>query len=388
MEQVLIPFGLTCFLTPEVTPGVPVAPTAATDTLRLSDKGLTFPTQATKHTPVGETSNSASVQALMRDLRDAGSVRVPTLFRPSGSAGTKPQENRLWEALFGAGTVSAGVSVGYQPNVVKQPHTMWFKVGNVVLFATGCALTSLTVRQDKNSPPTADWGGEFMRLGWCGPSTLAAAIDYEATPIDECVVADSGVFSVGACFRFAAEVITRQITAIDRATDTLTFTPAATADVISGAAVTPYLPDAAAAVGAAIDWRAAVRLDGTPVYWDSWEFSVSEPIGFVADVTPNPADADYPTGFGRTGSRSVTAKITSTMRTSDVARLRVADEDQSLDIDLGALATAGKKLKFTLAQGRHDVPAVAAGTPACTIDTTFTAKASAALEDELVALYE
>jgi hypothetical protein len=388
MEQVLIPFGLTCFLTPEVTPGVPVLPTAASDTVRLSDKGLTFPSQPTKHTAVGETTASASVQALMRDLRDAGSVKVPTLLRPSGAAGTKPQEDRLWAALFGAGTVSASVSVGYQPNAAKNPYTLWFKVGNVVLFATGCAFTSATLRQDKNGPPAAEWGADFMRLGWCGPSTLAAAIDYVATPIGECVVEDSGLFSVGGCFRFAAEVITRQITAIDRDTDTLTFTPAATADVASGAAVTPYLPDAGAAIGAAIDWRAAVKLNDVAVYWDNWEIAITEPVGFVTDVTPDPADADYPTGFGRTGSRSVTAKVSSTMRTSDVARLRVSDADQSLEVDLGALASAGSKLKLTLAQGRYDVPSVASGSPACTIETTFTAKCSASLEDELVALYE
>jgi hypothetical protein len=389
-QTVLTPVGLTAFLTPEVTCGTPVLPTAATDTLQLRE-GISFPSQQTSHTQLKEVSESASVTGLIRDLREAGTARIPTYLRPNGAAGSEPQEKRALEALFGAATIVPATSATYKPKAVKNPYTLWVKLGsNAVVFATGAYLNGLTLRQGENGPPEAEWSLGFLKLGWVGESTLNGVVNGDPTPVATCVVADSTQFSVGGFVQIGTDSngsAGYKITAIDYVTHTLTVSPDIDTDQLSGAAVLPYLP-AAVNVGEPLDTRPAVKVDGTPVYWRSWEITVDEPIGILKEVTPNPADADYPTAFGRTGTRTVSARVRGVMRSTDVAKLRADSTDKSLEIDWSQEA-AGDRVTVTAAQGRYNVPTVSTEDVSLALELTFDAKASSATAlDELAIAYK
>lgn len=385
---VLTPRNLIAFLTPETTVGTAKAPTAATDTLQLRE-GISFPTQRTTHTQLREVANTASVTGLVRDLRDAGAVTVPTYLRPSGTAGTAPQEDRLWAALGAAGTVSPATSVTYKGGATKASQTLWIQLDtNAVLFCAGLFVNGLTLRQGEDGPCEAEWRAGFLRLGWVGESTLDGAVEGDPTPVDTCVVVDSTQFSVGGVIQIGTDDNSGagfQITAVDYDTHTLTVTPDIATDQLSGAAVLPLLPTPVV-VGEPLDSRPAVKIDGAAIYWRSWEIAVDEPISVLKEVPPDPADADYPTAFGRSGTRSVTAKLGAVLRSNEVNRLRAVSTDRSLVIDFTQEA-AGDRVTLTLAQGRYDVPQVTAGDPALELSMDFTAKASASLEDELAAAY-
>jgi hypothetical protein len=385
---VLTPRTLTAFLVPEVTAGTPVLPATATDTIQLRE-GLSFPTQRTTTTALREVAQTASTTGLIRNLRDAGSVTIPTYLRPHGTAGSKPQEDRLWAALFGAGVVVGGTSVTYKPAIAKSPHTLWLRLDTgAVMFCSGLYVNGLTLRQGEDGPVEAEWRAGFLKLGWCGSDTLAAAVDGTPAPAATCTVHDSAQFAVGAFIQIGTDHNSNagyRITAINYSTHVLTVTPSISTDQAEDAAVVPLLPTATA-VGTPLDTRPTVKIDNVAVYWKSWEIGVDEPISVLKEVTSDPTLADYPTAFGRSGARTVTGKLGAVLRSDELNRLRAVDTDRSFIVDFTQEA-AGSRVTLTLAQGRWNVPELSAGDPALELTMDFEAKASASLEDELAAAY-
>ena len=385
-EQILIPEGLTCFVVAEVTEGTPVFPTAA-DAVQLRD-GIAMPSQPTSHTRAAEVADTGSVTALIRDLRGAGSLRLPFYPRPSGTAGSKPQEAPILKALCGTETINAGTSVVYTLHKDQSPYTVWFGVGNAVIFATGAKINQLSIRQGEKGFAEAEAGAQFVRLGWCGESTLSSAINGATTPTPTVPVADARPFSVGARIQVGTDDNGGSgytVTAVDTGTNELTVSPDVDTDQSLGADVVPLALPTPTKVGEPIDTRPAVKVNGTAVKWKEWSIEYLREIREITEVPEDPSQADYPVALAAK-TRTVSATVRSVMRTSSVARLRADDTDQSFAVDYTDRA-AGKRLLIELPQGRYNVGEVETADPTMEINLPFDAKASSALEDEIRLTY-
>ncbi|WP_025322262.1 hypothetical protein [Deferrisoma camini] len=385
-EQILIPEGLTCFVVAETTEGTPVFPAAA-DAVQLRD-GIGLPSQPTAHTRANEVADTGSVTALIRDLRSSGTLRLPFYFRPSGTAGSKPQEAPILKALCGTETVNAGTSVVYTLHKDQSPYTIWFGVGNVVVFATGAKINQLSIRQSENGFAEAEAGAQFVRLGWCGESSLSSAINGATTPTPTVPVADAKPFSVGARIQVGTDDNGGSgytVTAVDTSTNELTVSPDVNTDQSSGAAVVPLALPTPTKVGAPIDDRPAVKVNGTAVKWKEWSVEYTRELSEITEVPEDPTQADYPVGLAAK-TRTVNASVRSVMRTSSVVNLRADDTDKSFAVDW-THRSAGSRLLIELPQGRYNVGEVETADPTLEITLPFDAKASSALEDEIKFTY-
>ncbi len=392
-EQILIPRGMSVFVVAESTSGTPIFP-AAGDAIQLRG-GITMPSQPTSHTRLMEIAATASVTGLIRDIRDGGSLRLPFYLRPSGAAGTAPQEGPLLEAALGTETVSAGSSVTYSPSYTKSPHSIWFglNTSNVVICAAGAAVNALTFTQSENGPIEAEAGAVFTKLVWAGETTLDGAVSGSATAQASCTVDDSTVFGVGAVIQIGTDTQSAtggggyQITAINYTTHVLTVTPSIDTDQNDAAAVIPLALPTPSSVGAPLDLRAEVNIDGTAIAWKDWTINYEEAISMLTEVSATPADTDYPVDFARgDGGRTISASARAIMRTSRVSWLRANDSDQSFDVDY-THGSAGSQVVIDLPQGRYNVGETATADPSMEITLPFEGKASTGLEDEISIAY-
>lgn len=379
---------IKAFLVEEATQGTPATPATA-GTLVLRDK-VEFPSQATSFSEAKELGNTRSITDVMRNLRDAGSIKIPVYLRPSGAAGTAPGEGALLEALLGKKTTVPATSVKYEPAVAKKAMTLWMVLdgGASVLFATGLAITEAELGQEgKGGQPTGDFSGTFLRLGCCGTDALNGALLGGESEI---VVDNSALFSVGARIKVGTSENAgagHTVTAIDYTTHTLTVDPVISGAQSDGAVVAPAIPTATP-VGAPIGLRPEVKLGGVAKNWKSWKVKISDPVSVLADeVTSDPSLADYPVGFVAQAGRKVEATVTAYFRSEDLAELKSSDADLAFAVDFSTVAAAGKRLAITCAKGRLNVPELAMGEGAVERTLTYMAFASGTGEDEVALLY-
>lgn len=377
------------YLVEESTQGVPATPVAGS--IIVTRDKIEFPSQATSFTEAKELSGTRSITDVMRNLRDAGSIKIPTYLRPSGAAGTAPNEGALLEALLGKKTTTPATSVVYEPAVAKKSMTLWMELegGATVLFATGLAITEAEFAQEgKGGQPTADFSGSFLRLGWCGSEQLDGALLGGETEI---VVHDSTLFSVGARIEVGTSNNAgagHTVTAIDTATHTLTVSPAVSGAQDDDAAVVPALPTPTP-VGQVIGLRPEVKIGGTSKNWKSWKLKVSDPVAVLSDeVTSDPTLADFPVGFVAQAGRKVEATVVAYFRSEDLAELAVNDADVAFAVDFETVAAAGKKVKISCAQCRVSVPELSLGEGAVERTLTIMAKATSAGENEVAFSYK
>ena len=161
-----------------------------------------------------------------QDRTPPGSWSFPVLLRPSGTAGTAPQEDVLMECLLGTKTVTSETSVVYTPALEKPSFSIWMKKDHTVFFGSGATVGSAKFSLATKGGATVELSGKFMKMGWAGTDTTVGTIASAATAI---TVADARKFTVGARFEFVEAGVAKNnsgagyaVTAVDTDTNTLT----------------------------------------------------------------------------------------------------------------------------------------------------------------------
>jgi hypothetical protein len=101
--------------------------------------------------------------------------KASSYLRPSGTAGTAPDDFDLWTSAFGTETITAGTSVAYTPSNSQAQRMFSLTRGHLgVLFdsAVGCVVNKMALKVDGPNPPELTWEGFARRRILGAPLTL------------------------------------------------------------------------------------------------------------------------------------------------------------------------------------------------------------------------
>jgi hypothetical protein len=256
----------------------------------------------------------------------AVTAEIEEYLRASGSAGTAPDDQDLWQSLFGTETVNGGTSVVYtfsstQARQLISLHQAHGTTTNCDLLQSivGMAIAKLKIGIQGNNPVKLAWSGVGRRLVTTGPVVLNGAMSASTTMV--IATADTNSIEVDSVVAVGATTGNR-VTAKTGASCTLT--SAATAS--DGASVMPYVP--------------AETLSGEVIAGIDGSFTLVGPAGSASvyilaaeveiDVGIKAYDDEYGsvhvTDFG-TGWRKVTGSVTFRVRRDQIQRILAAKND-------------------------------------------------------------
>jgi len=162
-----------CLCCKETTKGTAVYPTAAAEL--VIGAGSVDINQQPGYSNSEEVANSLDVLDRFQDQVGAGTFKIPTYVRPSGTAGTAPMADVLYESLMGVGTNVVGTSEAYSQATTKPSFTLWVKKGHTVFFGTGACVDSGAFNFTNKGACKIDFSGGFMQMGWAGTCSAASA---------------------------------------------------------------------------------------------------------------------------------------------------------------------------------------------------------------------
>lgn len=313
---------------------------------------------------------------------DPGELSFPTFCKPSGTAGTKPPGAALYKSLFGRETVTSSTSVVYdllRLSDTRPGVTVWLKKGHTVFRAVGCVLNQGVFRiaagNDEAGFAQVEWSGVFAKLLLTGTDEVKTTAAASATTV---VVKDSRKFDVGAYVKIGSAGTEYRITAIDRATDTLTITPQLSAKVDPEAVVAPSVPDVTDSGSPVAGRLGTAQHDAQTLPLLSSELTLNNNVEFMGGEK---TASVYPERFGN-GGRTVDVSVDVRWDANATRFFSLHRTHDKSDVKIPAGATAGSIVELLAKNVALDFPSVNDDTiRALTIGGA--AFASDSLDDEL-----
>lgn len=103
--------------------------------------------------------------------------KLTSYLRPSGTAGTAPDDFDFWTSLLGTETIVGGTSVTYTPSNSQAARFFCLTRGHLGINydqAVGCVVGKLGLRVNGPNPPELTWEGNARRRISAAPITLAS----------------------------------------------------------------------------------------------------------------------------------------------------------------------------------------------------------------------
>lgn len=317
--------------------------------------------------------------------RDDGSWTYKVAKRPSGSAGTPPQEHELLFALFGDYANVGATSDTYSfDSTVKRCLSFVEDMGDATQIHTGALINTGSMEFDGAGNVMWEFEGKHASTVISGTDQLNGALDNSQTDV---VVDDASKYDVGSRILVESEIML--ITAINYATNTLTVTRGYSATTpathIDDSTVTGLKPTHAL-VGAKIVQPIALTLDdgdgALSVDIISGKFTVDKQLKEFNDET----STVKMTG-GEFDVKKVSLEITMRLYRDQLYLLNSINRNLSFAAVLTTGNTAGRTSTLTLPQmvGLH-VPIEAPGDTEIIVTRTFEAFENAG-DDEATLVY-
>lgn len=371
----------TAFATMEATYGTFVMP-VATDALRVTE--VPSVSQEKQFSDVGEIANTRSQQGRTNDGYAAGSFSVAVNARPSGAAGTAPEEDVLQEAAWGSKAIDAGVSVTYSPAIELPSFSLVVQEHHTTHFCAGCKVDTLSTSVQKKGSVTLSFGGHFKSVVRAGTAATVAA------STDTIIKLEAGgalLFQPGAYVQIADDDHAGAgylIASVDEAADTITLSTAATGGApAADATVTGFIPTVTYS-GYTVDGSSGtVTLDGASLTMVSGQLELSngntpdeEEIGSGGYIT----DVDE-------GQRIIKATLECRFRRQYTAFFSRAHSQSPGALVINAGATAGKQFAQNLPQAEFDTPKPGGGDTKRNITVSGQGMPTGANENEASVVY-
>lgn len=378
MSNIAIAREEIIFVVPETNYGTLAYPSSSNLVIAAGNgtisQNLTF-------TESEELRDTRSLIARFRDKIPAGTWSFPTYIRPSGSAGTPPMGDTLFEALLGK--KETGSDVKYSPAKILPSFSLWVKKSHTVFFADGCVVNEGRLSVTSKGAASVEWSGNFRRMGWVGTDKLAAAVTTGATSI---TVNDGSKFTVGGRIVIGDNDNSGQgyrVTAVDG--NTLTIDPGISSDVSAGAVVKPWLPDTSGVnFGDVLENREfSLSIGGVDRIIRTFECTITNNVSLVEDELTGDL---YPTEKIE-GDRRVTGRLTLYFRKDELDWFKNAYDGNDVAVELVGGSEAGSIFKVSIPRASLDVPSVTTEAPAIALEVGFTALANNG-EDEIQIIFQ
>lgn len=368
------------FVKKETTFGTLAFP-AASDALRVT--AVPTAPQSESFTESEELMASRSKPDRARDLTPAANFDLKLYSRPSGAAGTPPQEDVLMECALGQKTINAGVSVVYEPAIVLPSFSLCWKEGHTWFFAAGCKVGSLAFDFAAKGYLNLGFSGMAQKVLFAGTSETVAASTTELLNL-----ASGGalLFLAGSYVQVGSDDNTGAgylITAVDVDNDTISISPALSSAPAADVVVKGFLPTPSWS-GVKVEARTGqVTLDGASLAIMSANGSLDNALTqddgeLTSDSYVSDVDA---------GTRAAGGKLSCRFRREYAGFFSRARNQVQGDIVMQAGESAGAQVKFELPQAEMNTPAPSGDNVWRDIAVDLVGLPTTALEDEVKVSY-
>lgn len=324
------------FVQPEVTPGTFVRATSASAMKMLKfSSGFEWERIERKD---NRDSRSLYEQILGKQKID---WELEGYLIPSGTAGTAPDAQDLFQAVFGGEAVSGGISVTYSLNNTQSGRqtvslTRWANV--IMETLRGCNVNSMKITAKGSEPAIVSFKGSAYGLCLTGNSTLDGAMSSSATMVVEAVdeYGFEGNATFGSIVQVGANTNTGtgyMVTARTGASCTLETTLSAS----DGADVLPYAPSETV-VGSPIGGiLGSISVDGTSIPVTDFEIELENGDKLINDEIGQQTTTDIIPG-NRVVKGSATVRLRRDMVRYFTARKNSSFATRDLAIVIGSVA--------------------------------------------------
>lgn len=281
----------------------------------------------------------------------AGTWSFDTYIKPSGTAGTAPQERLLCKGLLGQQDTSAGSMVVYRCANTLPSFTMWLKEGHTVQVITGALVNQGVFSVDGRNPGRVSWSGMCLRRIWTGTADLGAAISDTTSTTVRLGAGQSDRFNFYSTAYSIIQIDNEimKVTAIPDAS-TLTVQRAykgSTAATHSAGSnkVVPYWPSNPQEIGSPVhgrlgfcQWKGGNDASAVDIPTLTNEITITNNIRIYEEEKIN---EDWPSDYGLPTPREVTARMTAYFREGQAQRLAEARDFDLLKYYVKCGNTAG-----------------------------------------------
>lgn len=359
------------FVIEETTKGTLIDPTAASLVIAAGYGSIN---QQPSFTNSLEIKNSRDVLERFADRTPPGSWSIPAYVRPSGSAGTAPDEGVLLKCLCGTETVTGGTSVAYTPALEKPSFSLWMKKGHTVFWARGCTVGSATIALSTTGGAMWNFSGQFMQMGWTGTDLIDGAASLSATSIP---VDDGKKFTVGSLVEFVEGANTYsnssagyEVTAVS--TNTLTITPGLEAALDDDSTIQGWTPTGTTA-GTPLEARkGTAEFDTVATAVKSFEINFDDQPQYLVDEITT---TSYPEAYVEV-SRSINGSLSLYFRENDLQYFYDGYNSNQINLEMVVGDTAGSIMTIDFDQAELNVPEIAEADPTIALNMTFLALGS------------
>jgi len=314
--------------------------------------------------------------------RKSASFSIEKFLRPSGTAGTKPDDSDLFKAIFGTETVGAS-DVAY--TLLKEPVTsltILRQVGHFQEAVFGAVPGKFSLKFSGSDEPKITFSGDAKDHIISGTAALASA----ASATDKIIVTDARQFAVGMKIKVGTEDNTAAgftIDAIDYDDNELDLNANVTSQS-SGAAVIP-MPLTAVTAGSVIPVIiGSVTIGATTIDITSCTFDVDQKVKLRNDQFgySSARGAKFPE------NRDVKVSLDLYFETGALKWVNDAKRFTNQDICVVLGETAGSMVQIDANTVELDIPKVdVPESEECTISLSGTCKGSTA-EDEIALTFK
>jgi hypothetical protein len=311
-----------------------------------------------------------------------GDWSMTTYVKPSGTPGTAPDEDVLFQCACGTKTVTPNTKVEYTLANQLDSFSMWVKKGNNVFAVRGCTVEKLDVSIGGDAIATLKWTGKYMQRLRCGQVAASGTVGQAATVI---TLASGGAlrFQVGMYVTIGTDNNAGagyQISAVNYNLNTITITPGLGTAQGSGPTVYPWWPVGAAEYGTpGFGKLGVVTVNGSNFVTLTDTLSLTNNITYY-DKEKN--DVYTAERFGRPGKRNVDGNLNGFFVDEAMSYIYRDDYNQKDALIIPVGNVAGSIMQINVPYAEYRAPKIS-GTAEYLVDIPFWGVASAAGNDEL-----
>ena len=296
-----------CFVKKETYCGTLVKP-AVTD--RIFTVGPVDFNQESEFLDDEQIRASASMLSPTKGRKTPGEWSADTYVKPSGTPGTAPEHDVLFECGLGAKDAQASY-VDYTLENQLDAFSLWVKKGHTVFAMRGASIETIEFGISGDAIAGNSWAGKFMEKLMAGTATAHGDYATGASVITM-KTKHSLRYNVGMFIEIDDEDnggAGYEITDINYTTDKITISPALVGDPTIGTdpPITPWWPTASAEIGEPVHGKLGmVTIDGVDTIVLSANCTLTNNIKYYENEKNNVFTAER---FGRPGKRALEGSI-------------------------------------------------------------------------------
>jgi hypothetical protein len=335
----------------------------------------------------GQIRASASRLSPKKGRKTPGDFSFTTYVKPSGTPGTAPEHDVLFQCLMGTKTIDPGVKVTYSLANQLDSFSIWLKKGHTAFALRGCTVNSAEFGIAGEGIATVRWGCNSMEAKFAGTVTSPANLTA-GTTIIQLETGGAAMFVAGMYVQIGTDTNTAAgylISSVNYNLDRITVaTPLAT-EQGTGATIASWLPTASAEVGTPVLGKLGmVTIAGVDAIIRSAGLSITNNIKYYIDEKNNVLTAER---FGRPKMREVNGSLNLYFLKRGVSYFYRSAYQIANALVIPAGNVAGYIMELNVPYAEYKTPKIS-GEEELIQDLAFMGVASATLNDEMSIVFK